>query len=392
VTIENQDFPKNQDIYRRTKTYILDKNHQPAIAGTINWENEGVKKTRTIIGRMKRRGPDSMFFPIAGCIAALAALVINGTVAHAGNDSHKTVAIVDGRPFSEQDVDNTIAVGIYQLRKQALDQLIDTYLMEQAARRAHLTIPEYLEKETAVTVSDADARAQYDKFKSQIKVPFDQLKPRLIISLTNQRQQERLSELRAKLRRDAHVELKLEPPRLEVAVGHSPSIGPANAPVTIIEFADFQSPFCKMEEPVLQQVRDRYGDQVRLVFKDFPPLTSKAAVEAAKGARCANEQGKFWQFHDLLYADQSKLADPDLKADARQLGLDSAKFDSCLDSGKYTNAIEEDIDEGLSLGFKNAPTLLINGHPHAGVQSAAGFAETIDPELQGKGHTEAKSH
>jgi predicted DsbA family dithiol-disulfide isomerase len=352
------------------------------------------KNLSETLGRIIRQEPDSIFVVIAGCVVGLAALVIiviSGTLAFAGSDSGRTVAIVDGHAITQQDLDTTIAVGLYQLRKQALEQLIDNYLMKQAARRAHLTIPQYLDRETTVTVSDADARAQYDKYKSQIKLPFDQLKPRLIASLTSQRQTERLTALRAKLRSDAHIELELEPPRFEVAIAHSPSIGPANAPVTIIEFGDFQSTFCEMEVSALQQVRDRYRNQVRLVFKDFPPLTSKEAVQAAEAARCANEQGKFWQFHAALFADQSKLAVSDLKAAARQLGLDSTKFDSCLDSGKYATAIEEDIDEGLRLGVRSTPTFFVNGHPHAGILSTGGLEGMIDPELQAKGSTQ-KSH
>jgi hypothetical protein len=350
------------------------------------------KNLSKTVSRIIRQEPVSIFVVIAGCVAGLAALLIIATVASASSDSLRTVAIVDGHAITQQDLDTTIAVGLYQLRKQALEQLIDNDLMQQAARRAHLTIPQYLEKETAVTVSDADAHAQYDKYKSQMRVPFDQLKPRLIAALTSQRQTERLTASRAKLRSDAHIELKLEPPRFEVAIAHSPSIGPANAPVTIVEFGDFQSTFCEMEVSALQQVRDRYHDQVRLVFKDFPPVTSKEAVQAAEAARCANEQRKFWQFHAALFADQSKLAVSDLKAAARQLGLDSAKFDSCLDSGKYATAVEEDIDEGLRLGVRSTPTFFVNGHPHAGILSAGGLEGMIDPELQAKGLTQTKAH
>jgi len=349
-------------------------------------------KPCAIVSGMTRRAPNSVFFLIARCVVGLAALVVSATVAHAGDDSRKTVATVDGHAITQHDLDTTIAVGLYQLRKQALDQFIDNYLMQQAARRAHLSIPEYLDKETAVTVADAEARAQYDKYKGQNSMSFDQIKPRLIASLTSQRQAARLAALRAKLRSDAHVELRLEPPRLEVAIGHSPSIGPASAPITIVEFRDFQSVFCKMEEPVLQQMRDRYKDQVRLIFKDFPPLTSKDAVVAAEAVRCANEQGKFLQFQEAVFADQSKLAVPDLKAAARGLGLDSAKFDSCLDTGKYAGAIEDDIDEGLRLGIRSAPTFFVNGHPHAGIQSTGGFEAMIDPELPGNGRTETRAH
>ena len=241
-----------------------------------------------------------------------------------------------------------IAPALYQLRKRGLDQMIDDYLLQQAARRAHATIPEFVDKGTAVTVSDADARAQYDKYKGMMKMPFDQLKPRLIAALTSQAQAQRQAALRAKLRSDAHVEIKLEPPRLVVAVANDPSLGPANAPITIVEFGDYQSPFNKMEQGALQQVRQKYSNQLRLVFMDFPPLTSRDGVKAAEAARCANDQGKFLQFQDALYADQSKLAVADLKADARQLGLDSQKFDSCLDSGKYSGEIERDYRRGYA--------------------------------------------
>lgn len=352
----------------------------------------GTRPFAIVSSRMTRRKPSWRLFALVGCVAGLAPLVIGATVAHARDDSRRqTVAVVDGHAITEQDLDTTIKVELYQLRRRQLDQLIDNYLLEQAARRANLSLPQYLEKETAVTVTEADARAQYDKYKGLIKMSFDEVKPRLIASLTSQRQAQRQAALRAKLRSDAHIEFKLEPPRFEVATAHSPSIGPSSAPVTIVEFGDFQSNFCKTDEPVLQQVRERYGDQVRLVFKDFPPLTSTEAFEAAEAARCANEQGKFWQFHDALYADQTKLTVADLKATARGLGLDSAKFDSCLDSGKYSSAVEDDLEEGLHLGIRSVPTFFVNGYPHPGIESTAGFEAMIDPELPGAAHKQTKS-
>ena len=328
----------------------------------------------------------------ASAAAGLAVLLIGATAALAGSESRtQVVGIIDGHAISQQEVDARVAVGMYQLRKQGLEQFIDDYLLEQAARRAHTSIPEYLAKETTVTVTDADARAQYDAYKGLMKMPFDQLKPRLIAALTTQRQAQRLAQLRAKLRSDAHVDIKLAPPRIEIAIANSPSIGPANAPVTIVEFGDYQSPFNKMQQSALQQEREKHGDQLRLVFKDFPQLTSRDGIIAAEAARCAGEQGKFWQFQDAIYADQAKLAVPDLKADAARLGLDSQKFDSCLDSGKYSGAIEKDIEDGLRVGIRSAPTFIVNGNLHVGIQSTAGFDATIDPELKGNNLSGAKS-
>jgi predicted DsbA family dithiol-disulfide isomerase len=342
--------------------------------------------------RIIRQEPDSIFVVIARCVAVLAALVISATAAFAGSDSSRTVAIVDGHAITQQDLDTTIAPELYQLRLRQLDHFIDDYLLEQAAKRAHLSIPEYLAKETAVTVSDAEARAQYEQHKGLMRLPFVEFKPRIIAALTSQRQAAREAALRAKLRTDAHIEMKLEPPRLEVAIAHSPSLGPASAPVTIIEFGDFQSPVCATEESALKQVHDRYKDQVRLIYKDFPILASKDSAKAAEAARCANEQGEFWQFKDALYADQSKLSISDLKATAQRLGLDSTKFDSCLESGKYASAVEGSIEEGLRLGVRSAPTFFVNGYPHAGPQSIARFQSMIESELEGKSRTQTKSH
>jgi protein-disulfide isomerase len=347
-----------------------------------------MKNMGHFVAKMKQRRLPT----IAACAAGLAAVMIAAAAAPAGSETRPlVVATVDGHPITQQELDTTIAPGLYQMRQRALEQMIDDYLLEQAAKRAHTTIPEYLDQETAVTVTDADARARYDKYRGLMKVPYEQVKARLIASLTNQRQAERQAALRAKLRSDAHVERKLESPHLEVAVANSPTLGPTNAPITIVEFGDYQSPFNKMEQGALQEVRTKYGDRVRFVFRDFPPFASKEGVKPAEAARCANEQGKFWQFQDALYADQSKVGVPDLKAIAQKLGLDTAKFDSCLDSGKYSSVIEKDIEDGLRIGVRSAPTFIVNGIPHAGIQSVAGFEATIDPQLQGKGRNDTGS-
>ena len=130
----------------------------------------------------------------------------------------------------------------------------------------------------------------------------------------------------------------LTAPRIQVKTAGHPEIGSKDAPITIVEFSDFQCPFCGRAEPTLKQVRAKYGDKVRLVYMDFPLGIHDHAIDAASAGRCAGEQGKFWQFHDAMFADQSKLTPPDLKASAKKLGLDTAKFDDCLDKGKYKAA------------------------------------------------------
>jgi protein-disulfide isomerase len=128
-------------------------------------------------------------------------------------------------------------------------------------------------------------------------------------------------------------------------------------------------------------VRLKYGDRVRLVFVDFPLGFHNNAIGAANAARCAGEQGKFWQYHDALFAEQAKLAPDDLKATAKKLGLDATKFDVCLDRARYDNAINRDVELGHKLNVTGTPAFFINGRPLEGAQPELKFTEVIDEEL-----------
>ena len=174
-------------------------------------------------------------------------------------------------------------------------------------------------------------------------------------------------------------------PRVEVASAGHPSIGPANAPITIVEFSDFQCPFCKRVEPALKQVREKYGDNVRLVYMDYPLPMHDHAIDAAKAGRCAEEQGKFWQYHDAMFTDQNKESPADLKAIAKNLGMDTAKFDTCFDQAKTEAGVKADLEQGKALGIDGTPAFFINGRMLAGAQPAESFNKIIDEDLASKG-------
>jgi protein-disulfide isomerase len=157
--------------------------------------------------------------------------------------------------------------------------------------------------------------------------------------------------------------------------------GPASAPVTLVEFSDFHCPFCKGVEATLDQVRSRYGDKVRLVFKDFPiDSLHPQSRPAHEAARCADEQGKFWEYHTVLFAGNPKTPDQ-LKGVAQQVGLDMAKYDQCVASGKHRAAVQKEIDEGRRLGVTGTPAFFINGRLLSGAQPLASFTRLIDDEL-----------
>jgi protein-disulfide isomerase len=163
--------------------------------------------------------------------------------------------------------------------------------------------------------------------------------------------------------------------------GH-PSRGPANAPVTIVEFSDFQCPFCGRETPVLKQIEDAYPGKIRRVFRQFPiaSIHSKAK-KAAEASLCANEQGKFWELHDTLFEQPSALELTDIYRKADGLKLNKDSFRNCLESSKYAAAVEHDLQEGIQAGVTGTPAVFINGRMVNGARPYADMASLIGSEL-----------
>jgi protein-disulfide isomerase len=173
-----------------------------------------------------------------------------------------------------------------------------------------------------------------------------------------------------------------EPLRISVASEGFPSRGPRNAPVTIVEFSDFQCPYCLVFHNTLQQVMETYDDQVRLVYRQFP-LTSihTRAYDAALASMCANEQGSFWEMHDAMFANQHALEREQLKRTARELGLDGDEFDECLDLDEYADEVRADLQAGQALGVQGTPASFINGRFVNGAKPLEEVTAIIDEEL-----------
>ncbi len=159
------------------------------------------------------------------------------------------------------------------------------------------------------------------------------------------------------------------------------SMGPKDAKVTIIEFSDFQCPYCQKAKETIDEIMKEYGDKARLVFKQFPLQFHNNSQKAAEASECANEQGKFWEMHDYMFANQDKLGVADLKKAAKNLGIKASDFDSCLDSGKYGDKIKNDIATGTNFGVSGTPAFFINGQFLSGAQPIESFKKIIDAEL-----------
>jgi protein-disulfide isomerase len=238
-------------------------------------------------------------------------------------------------------------------------------------------------------VTPGDVSTFYTANQSQMQGrTLEAMAPAINRYLTDQRRTQARDALIGELRKKGPaVRVALAAPRMSVAISPSnPTWGNANAPITLIEFSDYQCPFCQRVEPTLKRLRATYGDdKIRFVWKDFP-LTQihPQAFKAGEAAHCAGDQGKYWELHDVLFNKQSELQVDDLKRHALELGLNADAFNQCLDSSKYGERVRDGLAEGEQLGVNSTPTVFINGRRLSGAQPYEVFAAVIDEELSRK--------
>jgi protein-disulfide isomerase len=233
--------------------------------------------------------------------------------------------------------------------------------------------------------SDAEVQAMFDQNASQLPpgAKIEDFKDRIVQFMAGPKKQERAKQLFDDLKKSAAVEIKLvEPAKPRKTVeAKGPSRGPEGAKITIVEFSDFECPFCSRAHDTVEEVMAAYAGKVKLVFRQFPLEFHKKAPKAAEASLCANEQGKFWEYHDALFKNQQKLEVPELKEHAGSVGLDAAKFAECLDSGKMAKIVSEDQAAGQKVGVNGTPAFFINGQMLSGAQPLDEFKKIIDAEL-----------
>ena len=277
---------------------------------------------------------------------------------------------------------------LYDGRKSALDAIIAEMLVAQAAKAKNVTPEAFAQAEIArrvKPVTDADVRTFYVQNSDRMQGrPFEQMSAAIQKYLEDQQQTTAKQDLFAELRKAGPpVRVLMDVPRATVAVtSDDPSQGSATAPVTVVEYSDFQCPFCQRVMPTLKELRAKYGDKMRLVWKDFPlTMIHPQAFVAAQAGNCAREQGKFWEYHDRLFANQQALQPEFLKKYAAEVGMDAAKFNACLDSSKYEARVQESLGAGTRLGITSTPTVYVNGRMVNGAQPIDVFQTVIDDEL-----------
>ncbi len=319
-----------------------------------------------------------------------------GTAPSAGNLAPDTVvATYNGKKITAGELDAKMGDQLqelekqkFQMRKQALDQMVVQDLVKTEATKKGVTEEQWIKTEVDEKIappSDAEIAAMYqtnaDKLPPGSKL--EDFKDRIVDFMTRPKKQERAKEVFDTLRKSANVEIKLPEPAVarKQVEAKGPARGPENAKVTIVEFSDFQCPFCSKAHDTVEQVMQAYAGKVRLVFRQFPLEFHKNAPKAAEGALCAADQGKFWEFHDVLFKNQQKLEVPALKEHAASLGLDAGKFAECLDSNKKAEMVKADQAAGSKVGVTGTPAFFINGVMLSGAQPMEEFKKVIDQEL-----------
>lgn len=304
------------------------------------------------------------------------------------SDAQVVVAIIGGQPLTMADLDKAAGRELFEIREKTLDNLVGERVVKAAAQKAGQSDEDFLRKqvETKVPqVSVDEAKSFFEANKERLPPQlagqqFDAVKDTIVTGLTNQKRREAIATTIEELKKKAGVQILLRAPKIQVAA-EGPAKGPKEAKVTVVEFSDFQCPYCSKGRAVMDQVVAKYGNKVRLVFRDFPLDFHEKAQKAAEAGQCANDQGKFWQMHDWMFDNQQNLDVESLKNAAKTLGIDSAKFDNCLTSGQHAALVKKNIREGQEAGVRGTPAFFVNGTFLSGALPLDKFSAEIDRAL-----------
>jgi len=314
------------------------------------------------------------------------------TVAASAQTQEKVLATVNNIEITQKQVDESVAAQIYPLqqqlyaiRKAALDNLVTTKILESEAVARRISVEDLRKQLTLGEVNVTRAQVE-DAYKQN--APFfatmspDEARERLRLDLENQARMKHYRAGLDALRKKWTITMNFSPPVFvsELDDGLSPIRGATNPVVTIVEFSDFECPFCKQVQSTLKQIVESYGRDVRLVFKHLPLEGHQNSLPAARAAYCAAEQDRFWQFHDAIFA-AGNLSPPVFEQVASDLGLGLQKFQACIASERSRAAVVKDIEAARLLRIESTPSFVVNGKVLKGALSFTDFQKVIEYEL-----------
>jgi len=328
------------------------------------------------------------------------------STAAAAQSGSKRLGVVNGQAITEDEVSKAAAKDLdnvelkrlqneanYRREKQdalekAFNALMEEKVLDAEAAKRKISREALVQQEVDGNVkapTTEEIEKFYEENKARIPVSREQAIPQIGPYLMDQRRDAAFAALVTRLKKDYGVTSYLEPLRTEIPTAGFPTLGPASAPITIVEFSDFECPYCGGLFPTLKEIETKYADKIRVVYRQYP-LTSlhPHAQKAAEASLCADEQKRFWDFHDSLFGNQQDLTVDSLKRRAVELKLDAPAFNTCLDSGKHAETIKKDIVEGSRAGVSGTPAIFINGRLLSGNQPYTSIAQVIEDELQRK--------
>jgi len=298
---------------------------------------------------------------------------------------------IDGVKLTAGDLEQKRPGGLFHARntffegeKKAVEDFIDQYLLERQAQKEHVTVAQLWERHVLSLIAkdppEEALRVYYEGVDTQ--QPYEAVKDQILANIREKRMQKARSTYLASLRSQANVVMHVDPPRAQVSMKETPVRGNANAPVMVVEYADYECAYCQQMQPILDKLEAAYKGTGKMAFayKDVPLPMHAHAQKAAEAALCAGDQGKYWEFHDMLFGTK-QLEVPQMKAAAGQLNMDTAAFDKCLDSGAKAPLIKEHLAEGQNYGLQGTPTFFINGRFFSGVLTFDQIKATVEEEF-----------
>jgi protein-disulfide isomerase len=322
------------------------------------------------------------------CLPLLAVpAAIFGADTSSANDP--AIADINGKTIHVSDLEQKFPTPLFQARttyydteRKVLDQFIDQFLLEEQARKENLTVAQLLEKHVDSTIakdpSDDALRVYYEGVDTT--ETFEALRPKIISAIHDRRVAKAKAAYALSLRNEAKVTLHLPAPRALLSMTETPTRGPVNARVTLLEYADYECPYCQQIQPAVDKLEQEYKGTIAFVYKDFPLPMHANAAKAAEASQCARQQGKYWEYHDIL--EKTKQLDPAaLKNHARTLKLDTAAFDKCVDNGEMADVVKATGSEADKMQLQGTPTFFVNGRYVSGSVSYDKLRGVIEEEL-----------
>jgi protein-disulfide isomerase len=274
-----------------------------------------------------------------------------------------------------------------QVIEAALEDMVRERLFRAAALRQGITVEELIATEAAAAggePGELEISAWYQANQARVGGrSLDQVRPQIAELLRREKRRAVENQLAERLKREIPTRVTFEPYRFSFENSGAPSLGEPEAPVAVVVFSDFQCPFCQRFAPTLKRLADEFGPDIHVVFRQFPIVSIHPnAFKAAEGSLCGHEQGKFWELHDLMFSEPQNLTVSEIKAKAGRLGLQQQRFNSCLDSGRYVELVQGDLQEGERAGVQGTPAVFVNGvHLPGGAVPYATVAAAVRREL-----------